>query len=69
MAQFVLGEQDSISLQSSDGHEPDQDSVGIKDNDMEVDQDKRHYKKDSRYPAHYYDSSLNHFYKLPVTDT
>ena len=47
MAQFVLGEQDSISLQSSDGHE-DNDSVGIKHGDMDMDQDKRHYKKDSR---------------------
>ena len=48
MAQFVLGEQDSISLQSSDSHEQDNDSVDNKHNEVDTDQDKRHYKKDSR---------------------
>merc|ERR1712012_596369 len=52
MAQFVLGDHDTVSLRSGDGHDHQDDSdVGLynNNNDIDAELDKRHYKKDSRY--------------------
>ena len=51
MAQFVLGDHDTVSLRSGDGHDHQDDSdVGLNNNNNDIDAelDKRHYKKDSR---------------------